>query len=47
MAVSRLVALVAMIPPQRQMTGMIGQPVHAHFWLPWQFWKKDIGIPGR
>ena len=44
----------AMIPPQRQMTGMLGHPVaenpidrmfdavYAHYGLPWQFWKNDI-----
>lgn len=44
-----------MIPPQKQMTGMLGHPVaenpidrmfdavFAHYGLPWQFWKNDIG----
>lgn len=43
-----------MIPPQKQMTGMLGHPVaenpidrmfdavFAHYNLPWQFWKNDI-----
>ncbi|WP_228016669.1 shikimate dehydrogenase [Synechocystis sp. LEGE 06083] len=43
-----------MIPPQKQMTGMLGHPVaenpidlmfdavYAHYDLPWQFWKSDI-----
>jgi len=43
-----------MIPPQKQMTGMLGHPVaenpidrmfdavYAHNDLPWQFWKNDI-----
>ena len=42
------------IPPQKQMTGMLGHPVaenpidrmfdsaYAHYCLPWQFWKNDI-----
>jgi shikimate dehydrogenase len=42
------------IPPQKQMTGMLGHPVaenpidrmfdavYAHHGLPWQFWKCDI-----
>jgi shikimate dehydrogenase len=42
------------IPPQKQMTGMLGHPVaenpidrmfdavYAHYGLPWQFWKNDI-----
>jgi len=42
------------IPPQKQMTGMLGHPVaenpidrmfdavFAHYNLPWQFWKNDI-----
>lgn len=46
--------LVAVIPPQKQMTGMLGHPVaenpidrmfdavFAHYGLPWQFWKNDI-----
>jgi hypothetical protein len=46
--------LVALIPPQKQMTGMLGHPVaenpidrmfdavYAHYGLPWQFWKNDI-----
>ena len=44
----------AMIPPQKQMTGMLGHPVaenpidrmfdavYAHYGLTWQFWKNDI-----
>lgn len=44
----------AVIPPQKQMTGMLGHPVaenpidrmfdavYAHYGLPWQFWKNDI-----
>jgi shikimate dehydrogenase len=47
-------APIAMIPPQKQMTGMLGHPVaenpidrmfdavYAHYGLPWQFWKNDI-----
>ena len=43
-----------MIPPQKQMTGMLGHPVaenpidcmfdavYAHYNLPWQFWKSDL-----
>jgi shikimate dehydrogenase len=43
-----------MIPPQKQMTGMLGHPVaenpidrmfdavYVHCGLPWQFWKNDI-----
>jgi shikimate dehydrogenase len=43
-----------LIPPQKQMTGMLGHPVaenpidrmfdavYAHYGLPWQFWKSDI-----
>ncbi len=43
-----------MIPPQKQMTGMLGHPVaenpidrmfdavYRHYGLPWQFWKNDI-----
>ncbi|MCB0934066.1 MAG: shikimate dehydrogenase [Mycobacterium sp.] len=43
-----------MIPPQKQMTGMLGHPVaenpidimfdavYAHYGLNWQFWKSDI-----
>lgn len=43
-----------MIPPQKQMTGMLGHPVaenpidimfdavYAHYGLHWQFWKSDI-----
>ena len=43
-----------MIPPQKQMTGMMGHPVaenpidrmfdavYAHYGLPWQFWKNNI-----
>ncbi|MFW6731451.1 MAG: shikimate dehydrogenase family protein [Synechococcus sp.] len=46
-----------MIPPQKQMTGMLGHPVaenpidrmfdavYAHYGLPWQFWKSDIATP--
>ena len=46
--------LVALIPPQKQMTGTLGHPVaenpidrmfdavYAHYGLPWQFWKNDI-----
>ncbi len=42
------------IPPQKQMTGMLGRPVaenpidrmfdavYAHYGLPWQFWKCDV-----
>ncbi|MFN5194767.1 MAG: shikimate dehydrogenase family protein [Cyanobacteriota bacterium] len=42
------------IPPQKQMTGMLGHPVaenpidrmfdavYAYYGLPWQFWKNDI-----
>ena len=45
---------LAVIPPQKQMTGMLGHPVaenpidrmfdavYAHYGLPWQFWKNDI-----
>lgn len=45
---------LAVIPPQKQMTGMLGHPVaenpidrmfdavYAHYGLPWQFWKSDI-----
>ena len=45
---------MAVIPPQKQMTGMLGHPVaenpidrmfdavYAHYGLPWQFWKNDI-----
>ena len=44
----------ALIPAQKQMTGMLGHPVaenpidrmfdavYAHYGLPWQFWKNDI-----
>jgi len=44
----------AMIPPQKQMTGILGHPVaenpidrmfdavYAHYGLNWQFWKNDI-----
>jgi shikimate dehydrogenase len=44
----------AVIPSQKQMTGMLGHPVaenpidrmfdavYAHYGLPWQFWKNDI-----
>lgn len=44
----------AVIPPQKQMTGMLGHPVaenpidrmfdavYSHYGLPWQFWKNDI-----
>ncbi|WP_210409960.1 shikimate dehydrogenase [Synechococcus sp. CB0101] len=43
-----------MIPPQKQMTGMLGHPVaenpidrmfdavYSHYGLHWQFWKNDI-----
>ena len=46
--------LRVVIPPQKQMTGMLGHPVaenpidlmfdavYAHYGLPWQFWKNDI-----
>ncbi len=46
-----------MIPPQKQMTGMMGHPVaenpidrmfdavYAHHGLNWQFWKNDIASP--
>ena len=46
--------LSVVIPPQKQMTGMLGHPVaenpidlmfdavYAHYGLPWQFWKNDI-----
>ncbi len=46
--------LAVVIPPQKQMTGMLGHPVaenpidrmfdavFAHYGLPWQFWKNDI-----
>lgn len=46
--------VAALIPPQKQMTGMLGHPVaenpidrmfdavYAHYGLPWQFWKNDI-----
>lgn len=46
--------LADMIPPQKQMTGMLGRPVaenpidimfdavYAHYGLHWQFWKSDI-----
>jgi shikimate dehydrogenase len=45
---------LAVIPPQKQMTGMLGHPVaenpidrmfdavYAHYGLPWQFWKNNI-----
>jgi len=48
------VDVAALIPPQKQMTGMLGHPVaenpidrmfdavYAHYGLPWQFWKNDI-----
>jgi len=48
------VAPPPVIPPQKQMTGMLGHPVaenpddrmfdavYAHYGLPWQFWKNDI-----
>lgn len=48
------VNIPAMIPPQKQMTGMLGHPVaenpidimfdavYAHYGLNWQFWKSDI-----
>jgi len=44
----------AELPPQKQMTGMLGRPVaenpidrmfdavYAHYGLPWQFWKCDV-----
>jgi shikimate dehydrogenase len=44
----------ALIPPQKQMTGMLGHPVaenpidrmfdavYSHYGLHWQFWKNDI-----
>lgn len=44
----------SVIPPQKQMTGMLGHPVaenpidimfdavYAHYGLNWQFWKNDI-----
>ena len=44
----------SVIPPQKQMTGMLGHPVaenpidlmfdavYRHYGLPWQFWKSDI-----
>ncbi len=43
-----------MIPPQKQMTGMLGHPVaenpidimfdavYSHYGLNWQFWKSDV-----
>ncbi|MEA5424227.1 shikimate dehydrogenase [Synechococcus sp. CCY9202] len=46
--------MAAVIPPQKQMTGMLGHPVaenpidrmfdavYSHYGLPWQFWKSDI-----
>ena len=46
--------MTSVIPPQKQMTGMLGHPVaenpidrmfdavYAHYGLPWQFWKSDI-----
>ena len=46
--------MASVIPPQKQMTGMLGHPVaenpidlmfdavYAHYGLPWQFWKNDI-----
>ncbi|MEB3193634.1 MAG: shikimate dehydrogenase [Cyanobacteriota bacterium] len=46
--------LPPVIPPQKQMTGMMGHPVaenpidrmfdavYAHYGLPWQFWKNNI-----
>jgi shikimate dehydrogenase len=45
---------LAALPPQKQMTGMLGHPVaenpidrmfdavYAHYGLPWQFWKCDV-----
>jgi shikimate dehydrogenase len=48
------VDVAALIPPQKQMTGMLGHPVaenpidrmfdavYAHYGLPWQFWKNNI-----
>lgn len=47
-------ASAPLIPPQKQMTGMLGHPVaenpidrmfdavYAHYGLSWQFWKNDI-----
>lgn len=44
----------SLIPPQKQMTGMLGHPVaenpidlmfdavYAHYGIPWQFWKCDV-----
>ena len=46
--------MVSMIPPQKQMTGMLGHPVaenpidimfdavYSHYGLNWQFWKSDV-----
>ncbi len=46
--------MTPVIPPQKQMSGMLGHPVaenpidrmfdavYAHYGLPWQFWKSDI-----
>ena len=51
---SEIWRLAAVIPPQKQMTGRLGQPVaenpidrmfdavYAHLVLLWQFWKNDI-----
>jgi shikimate dehydrogenase len=48
---------VPTIPPQKQMTGMLGHPVaenpidrmfdavYQHYGLHWQFWKSDIASP--
>lgn len=47
------------LPPQKQMTGMLGHPVaenpidrmfdavYAHYGLPWQFWKCDVASEGE
>ena len=49
-----MVLWYAVIPPQKQMTGMLGHPVaenpidimfdavYAHYGLNWQFWKSDV-----
>ena len=46
--------MTAQLPPQKQMTGMLGHPVaenpidrmfdavYAHYGLHWQFWKCDV-----
>ena len=46
--------MISMIPPQKQMTGMLGHPVaenpidimfdavYSHYGLNWQFWKSDV-----